>query len=106
MEQEILSGLGYQVELKTGSREALAILRLHPPRFDLVVTDQSMPEMTGAELAREVLAIRPDMPVILRSGFIYTATEESARTAGISVFVLKPLPKKEIAKTIRKALDK
>ena len=105
MGQEILSELGYQVESKTGSREALANLRLDPSRFDLVVTDQTMPEMTGVELTREILAIRPDMPVILCTGFSYAVTEESARTAGIRAFVLKPLTKKEMAKTVRKVLD-
>ena len=72
MGQEILSELGYQVESKTGSREALAILRLDPSRFDLVVTDQTMPEMTGVELTREILAIRPDMPIIMCTGYSRT----------------------------------
>jgi PAS domain S-box-containing protein len=105
MGQEILSELGYQVESKTGSREALAILRLDPSRFDLVVTDQTMPEMTGIELAGEILAIRPDMPVILCTGFSHTASEESAKAAGIKAFVLKPLTKREIARTVRRVLD-
>ncbi|MGA2109551.1 MAG: response regulator, partial [Syntrophorhabdales bacterium] len=92
-------------ESKTGSREALAILRLDPSRFDLVVTDQTMPEMTGIELAGEILAIRPDMPVILCTGFSHTASEDSAKAAGIKAFVLKPLTKREIARTVRRVLD-
>ena len=106
MGQEILAELGYQVESKTSSREALAALRLDPSRFDLVVTDQTMPEMTGVELAGEILAIRADMPVILCTGYSLTANEESAKAAGIRAFVMKPLTKNEIARTIRKVLDR
>ena len=105
MGQQILSGLGYQVESKTGSREALAILRLDPSRFDLVVTDQTMPEMTGIELAGEILAIRPDMPIIMCTGYSQLVDADKARAAGIRAFVMKPLTKREIAGTIRKVID-
>ena len=105
MGQEILTNLGYKVKSKTSSREALAVLRLDPSRFDLVITDQTMPDITGIELAKEVLALRPDMPVILCTGFSHIVDEESARAAGIKAFVMKPLTKREIAKTIRKVLD-
>ena len=103
--QEILSELGYQVESKTSSREALAILRLDPSRFDLVVTDQTMPEMTGVELAREILAARPDMPIIMCTGYSQLVDADKAAGAGIRAFAMKPLTKREIAKTIRKVLD-
>ncbi len=102
---EMLTDLGYRVESKTSSREALAILRLDPSRFDLVITDQTMPDMTGVELAKEILALRTDMPIILCTGFSHTASEESVRAAGIKGFVMKPLTKREIARTIRKVLD-
>jgi len=105
MGQEILSRLGYRVESKTGSREALAILRLDPSRFDLVVTDQTMPDMTGVELTREILAIRPDMPIIKCTGYSQLVNADKARAAGIRAFAMKPLTKREIAKTIRKVLD-
>ena len=105
MGQEILSELGYQVESKTSSREALAILRLDPSRFDLVVTDQTMPEMTGVELTREILAIRPDMPIIMCTGYSQLVDADKARGAGIRAFAMKPLTKGEIAKTIRNVLD-
>jgi len=103
--QEILTRLGYKVKSKTSSTEALAMLRIDPSQFDLVITDQTMPDITGIELAKEVLALRPDMPVILCTGFSHIVDEGSARAAGIKAFVMKPLTRREIAKTIRKVLD-
>jgi two-component system, cell cycle sensor histidine kinase and response regulator CckA len=105
MGQEMLTDLGYRVESKTSSREALAMLLHDPSRFDLVISDQTMPDMTGIELAKEVLAVRPDIPVILCTGFSQTTNEESAKAMGVRGFVMKPLTKSEIARTIRKALD-
>ncbi len=103
--EEILAQLGYKVTSRMSSREALAVFRTDPTRFDMVVTDQTMPEMTGIDLAREIMAIRPDMPVILCTGFSYLVDAESAEAAGIKAFAMKPLTKREIAKTIRKVLD-
>ena len=105
MGEELLAELGYEVTCCTSSREALALFRLDPSRFDLVVTDLTMPDMTGIQLAAELLAIRPDIPVILCTGFSHTANEESARAAGIKGFAMKPLTKRELAKTVRKVLD-
>ena len=105
MGEDILAELGYEVTSRMNSREALALLKKDPSRFDLVITDQTMPEMTGVELAREILAIRPDMPVIMCTGFSYPVDADTARAAGIKAFAMKPLTKREIAKTIRKALD-
>ena len=103
--EEILAGLGYDVHCCMSSREALALFRLDPSRFDLVITDQTMPEMTGIQLATELLNIRPEIPVILCTGFSHTANEESAKAAGIKGFAMKPLTKKEIAKALRRVLD-
>ena len=105
MGEELLAELGYEVLSRTSSEEALALLKEDPSRFDLVVTDQTMPGMTGVELAKEILALRPDMPVILCTGFSHLVDEKSARAAGIKAFVMKPLTKQEIAKAIRKALS-
>jgi CheY-like chemotaxis protein len=105
MGQEMLTGLGYRVESRTSRREALAILRLDPSRFDLVITDQTMPDMTGVELAREILALRADMPIIVCTGFSHAANEESVKAAGVKAFVMKPLTKREIARTVRKVLN-
>jgi FixJ family two-component response regulator len=71
----------------------------------LVLADQTMPEMTGIELAREVMALKPDIPVILITGFSHIVDDHVARKAGIRAFALKPLTKKEIARTVRKVLD-
>jgi len=66
--EKMLTELGYNIVSRTASREALALLKEDPSRFDVVVTDQTMPEMTGVELAREVLALRADMPVVMCTG--------------------------------------
>ncbi len=102
---EMLTGLGYRVTARTGARAALAVFRLDPSRFDLIITDQTMPELTGVELAREVLSIRPDVPIIMCTGFSHLVNAEAARAAGIKAFVMKPLTKREIAKAIRRVLD-
>jgi CheY-like chemotaxis protein len=106
MGEELLAELGYEVLSRTSSAEALALLREDPSQFDLVITDQTMPEMTGVELAKAMLALRPDLPVILCTGFSHTVDEEAAKNAGIRAFVMKPLTKTEIARTIRKVLDR
>jgi CheY-like chemotaxis protein len=105
MGEDILAELGYDVVSRMKSRDALALLKEDPSRFDLVLTDQTMPEMTGLELTSEILAIRADMSIIMCTGFSHTANEESAKAAGIRAFAMKPLTKREIAKTIRKVLD-
>ena len=87
------------------SREALALFRSHACRFDLVITDQTMPGMTGVDLATEILAIRADMPIIMCTGFSQLVDAERARAAGIRAFAMKPLTKREMARTIRKVLD-
>jgi CheY-like chemotaxis protein len=105
MGEDILAELGYDVTSRMNGREALELLKLDPSRFDLVITDQTMPEMTGIALAREVLTIRPDMPIIMCTGFSYEVNEDKARAAGIKAFAMKPLTKREIARTVRKVLD-
>ncbi len=103
--EDILAELGYEVLSRMNGREALELFRLDPSRFDLVITDQTMPEMTGIELAGEVLALRPDMPIIMCTGFSYVVDADKARAAGIKAFAMKPLTKREIARTVRKVLD-
>ncbi|MHB1349434.1 MAG: PAS domain S-box protein [Desulfobulbus sp.] len=104
MEQRILERLGYHVESRVSSIEALQAFRANPMKFDLVITDQAMPNMTGVELARELLAIRPDLPIILCTGFSKQINEANARSLGIRAFIMKPLLKSEIAKVIRQVL--
>jgi PAS domain S-box-containing protein len=103
--EDILAELGYKVTCRTNSREALALFSLDPTRFDLVITDMTMPELTGIDLAREMMRIRPDIPVILTTGFSHLINGESALAEGIRGYAMKPLTKKEIAKTVRNVLD-
>ncbi len=105
MAEDILAELGYDVTSRTSSAEALALFTADPSRFDLVITDQTMPEMTGVDLAREVLAIRADVPIIMCTGFSHVVDADEAKAAGIRAFAMKPMTKREIAKTIRKVLD-
>jgi CheY-like chemotaxis protein len=105
MGDEMLTDLGYRVTSKTASSEALALFRLDPSRFDLVITDQTMPEMTGEELVKEILALRADMPIVMCTGYSPLVGDDTAKAAGIKSFAMKPLTRKEIATTIRKVLD-
>jgi CheY-like chemotaxis protein len=105
MGEDVLAELGYEVTSRMNGREALALFRADPSRFDLVMTDQTMPEMTGIDLAREILAIRPDMPIIMCTGFSHLVDADKPAAAGIRAFAMKPLTKREIAGTIRKVLD-
>ncbi len=104
MGEEMLKGLGYMVVPKTNGREALDFFKANPEAFDLIVTDQTMPRMTGVELAREMIGIRSDIPIILATGFSQRVDADSARAAGIRAFVMKPLTRSEIARTIREVL--
>ncbi len=103
--EDILAELGYRVTSMRDSTAALDLFRRDPSGFDIVMTDQTMPEMTGVELAKEILAIRKEMPVVLCTGFSHTVDAEKAKAAGIKAFAMKPLTKAEIAKTIRRVLD-
>ena len=100
-----LERLGYTVTVQESSEEALALFREDAAQFDLVVTDMTMPRMTGDELAAEILAIRPDMPVILCTGYSSRVSESRAREIGVRAFVMKPLTQSELAHTVRRLLD-
>jgi CheY-like chemotaxis protein len=100
-----LTQLGYQVTARTSSVEALELFRHKPDAFDLVLTDQTMPNMTGDQLAVELLAIRPDLPIILCTGYSSVMDPDKARELGIRAFLLKPVIKYEMAKAIRAVLD-
>jgi CheY-like chemotaxis protein len=102
---QVLNQLGYHVEARNSSIAALKLFRNHPDRFDLVITDMTMPNMTGLQLAREMLHIRPDIPIILCTGFSHTVNEEKAKEIGIREFIMKPISIGEIARVIRRALD-
>lgn len=103
--QTMLERLGYTVTVRMGGLEALATFESQPDAFDLVITDQTMPEMTGVDMARRMLQIRPDLPVILCTGHSSIGLEEKAASANIKGFALKPLSMKGITALIRKVLD-
>ncbi len=104
MGKSILERFGYTVTAVTSSLEALAAFREEPGRYDLVVTDQTMPEMTGLEMAGEMLKIRPDIPIILCTGYSNLLSEEKVRSAGLRALALKPLTKMELVNLIRRIL--
>ena len=103
--QAMLIRLGYQVTTRRNSLDALATFQNQPDAFDLIITDQTMPGMTGVDLARRILQIRPQMPIILCTGYSSQISEDQAKAAGIKGFAYKPLAKKEIGELIRKVLD-
>jgi two-component system, cell cycle sensor histidine kinase and response regulator CckA len=105
LEQMMLEKLGYRVTSRTSSLEALAAFKANPQRFDLVLTDMAMPNMTGVELARELRSIVPNIPVIICTGFSARIDEKSVHSIGVKGLLLKPVVKSEMAKMIRKVLD-
>jgi len=103
--KRMLEHLGYTITARTSSIDALGVFRNRPDQFDLVITDMMMPNMTGDRLARQLLQIRPDIPIILCTGYSERISEARAKWFGITKFVMKPLVMREIAETIRKTLD-
>ncbi len=106
MGKQLLERLGYKVTVKNSSMAALDLFRAKPADFDLVVTDMTMPEMTGDKLALALMRIRPDIPVILCSGYSKKMSNEAAMDIGIKAFITKPIVKADLAKIVRKVLDK
>ncbi|WP_051327325.1 response regulator [Desulfatibacillum aliphaticivorans] len=102
---KMLERLGYTVTTHTSSLQALELVRNKPNGFDIVITDMTMPDMNGDVLAAELMKIRPDIPVILCTGYSNKITPEKAMDMGIKAFAMKPLVKSELAKSIRKVLD-
>ena len=105
MGRQALQHLGYEVITETSSLEALALFTRHPDRFDLVITDMTMPQMTGKKLAQEMLRMRPDIPIILCTGFSEHINEEEARALGLGAFLLKPFALRDLAQTVRTLLN-
>ncbi len=103
--EEMLESLGYEVVTKTNSLEALDLFREQPERFDLVITDMTMPQMNGDKLARELLAIRRDLPIVLCTGFSRRITEAKAKEMGIRRLLMKPLLLRDLAHNVRAVLD-
>ncbi len=106
MGKKTLERLGYEVIATTSSTDALDTFRANHDKLDLVITDQTMPNMTGDMLAKELMGIRSDIPIILCTGYSELITKESAEAMGIRAFVMKPLVTRDLATIIRKVLDK
>ncbi|AGF77954.1 PAS domain S-box [Desulfocapsa sulfexigens DSM 10523] len=98
--------LGYRVFAKKSSVEALELFRSQPDAFDIVITDQTMPVLTGEHLAQRIKEIRMDIPIVLCTGYSPEIDTEQAKLAGISAFLMKPVDMREFAQTIRQVLDK
>jgi PAS domain S-box-containing protein len=105
MIKQMLESLGYQVTARTSSIEAYKAFENHPEKFDLILTDQIMPNMTGEVFSQQILKIRSDIPIILCTGFSEFMDKDRLRATGIMNVVLKPVLKSELAQTIRKAID-
>ena len=105
MEKQMLERLGYQVTARNSSIDALEAFRAQPDKFDLVITDLTMPNMTGDNLARELIKICPDIPVILCTGFSERISKEKSESLGIKKLLMKPIALKDLSTTIREVLD-
>jgi PAS domain S-box-containing protein len=105
MSSLILKQLGYQVSARSSSIEALELFRARPNDFDLVITDMTMPNMMGDQLAGELMMIRPDIPIIICTGYSKKISDQNAADMGVKAFAYKPIIKADLAKTVRNVLD-
>jgi CheY-like chemotaxis protein len=105
MVQMMLEKLGYQITARLSSPDALAAFKANPDPFDLVISDRGMPNMTGDQLAVELMSIRPDIPIILCTGFSNENEVKRAKAMGIKGFLMKPMAIGDLAEMVRKVLD-
>ncbi len=103
--EEMIAGLGYEPVGFTSSLEALETFRAAPGRFDMILSDEAMPGMTGSELALAVREIRGDIPIVLMSGYVTPAMSQRARDAGVAEVLAKPLVARDIARSLAGALQ-
>lgn len=103
--KQMLQSLGYNVVARTSSIEALEAFRAQPDKFDLLITDNTMPNMTGVELVKNIKRIRPRIPVLLCTGFSEGITEEKVKAIGIAGFLMKPITRENVARVIRQVLE-
>ncbi|MBN2106841.1 MAG: response regulator [Deltaproteobacteria bacterium] len=104
--KEMLEEMGYSVVTMTNVLEALDLFNKNPDRFDLVITDKNMPNMTGFDFGREILRIKPDMPVILCTGYLDFGDTDNAKQYGFRDIIKKPLLMRDMAEAIRCVLDR
>jgi CheY-like chemotaxis protein len=105
MTAEMLARLGYDATVHTSSVEALQAFQAAPWQFDVVITDQTMPGMTGERFTRELRHVRPDIPIILCTGFSHTMTASKAQALGVDAFLPKPLGFRDLGLTIQQVLE-
>jgi CheY-like chemotaxis protein len=105
MEKQMLERLGYDVTERTSSIEALETFRAAPDKFDLVITDMTMPNMNGVQLSQKLLEIRPDIPIIICTGFSEKINYKKAKALGIRGYAMKPVAMGELADKIREVLE-
>jgi CheY-like chemotaxis protein len=103
--KEFLEHLGYTVTIRVNALEALEAFRTNPQQFDCLITDQTMPTLCGDQLAREILKIRPNMPIILCTGFSHTIDKDKALEQGISAFLYKPILLDQLSRTLANVLS-
>jgi DNA-binding NtrC family response regulator len=104
--QILLTDLGYEVSVHTDAQEALTAFRAAAEAFDLVIADQTMPQLTGHELAQALRLIRPDIPIILCTGYSHVIDAARAEDQGIDAFLMKPMDIYDLADTIQQVLAK
>ncbi|HUJ69260.1 MAG TPA: response regulator, partial [Syntrophorhabdales bacterium] len=102
----MLSRLGYTVFTRMSASAALELFCAQPDTFDIVITDQTMPGMTGITLAKSLLKVRPDLPIVLCTGYSDAVSQASAKTAGVREFLMKPVARQDLAEAVRRALRK
>lgn len=105
LEGQMLSRLGYQVKIETNSFDALNTFKTSPDSFDLVISDMTMPNMTGDQLSQELLSIKPELPIILCTGFSERIDKKTAESIGVKRFLMKPVLKSDLARVIREVFD-
>ncbi len=105
MAGEMLEKLGYSVQVLSSSKKALQMFRKSPYEYDLLITDQTMPDISGIDLALHTLRIRPDLPVILYTGYSASIDEDEVKNIGIREFLMKPLSMSVLADVVRRTLD-
>jgi CheY-like chemotaxis protein len=105
VEKQMLERLGYEVLIHTRSLEAMETIRAQPGRFDLVITDMTMPNMSGVQLAAEITKLRPDIPILLCTGYSDHTTEAKAMAMGFKGVLMKPIIMKHLSKKVREVLD-
>jgi CheY-like chemotaxis protein len=103
--EEMMARLGYEPVGFASSTAALQVFLEEPERFDGVLSDEAMPDMTGSELAREIRRVRPDIPIVLMSGYVTPALSERAHDLGIADVLAKPLVARDIARSLADALQ-